>query len=227
MIMRRLYLLFLLLSTCLLYSQDTISVDAVSAMHVCSDKNPASAGPCATTPRPLSKINPSYPEKARQNRKEGTVTLGLTVSKNGSVSGVHVVNGIDKEIDQAAIDAVSQWKFDPGTYQGDPVDVDLAVTVNFRLNTSPQQASPNEHLQERKDAADDFRNIYSDAAEAYNRGDYATAANLLRKVTSINPQNGNAWNELGRALFAMNQLDAATEALQTSIQQRPSQQKRL
>jgi TonB family protein len=177
---------------------------------------------CATAPRPLSKVNPSYPEKAHQNRKEGTVTLGLTVSKNGSVTGVHVVNGIDKEIDQAAIDAVGQWKFDPGTYQGNPVDVDLTVTVNFRLSTSPQQVAPDQHLQERKDAAEDFRNIYSDALEAYNRGDYATATNLFRKLTSINPQNGSAWNELGRSLLAMNQLDAAADALLTSIQKDPA-----
>jgi TonB family protein len=222
MIMRRLCLAFLLLSISALYSQDTISVDAVAAMHVCSDKNGASEGPCATAPRPLSKINPSYPEKARQHRKEGTVTLGLTVSKNGSVSGVHVVNGIDKEIDQAAIDAVSQWKFDPGTYQGDPVDVDLTMAVNFRLSATPPPTSPDEHLQQRQNAVDDFRNIYSDAAEAYNRGDYATAVNLFRKTISINPENSNAWNELGRALLAMDQLDAATEALQTSIQKDPT-----
>jgi protein TonB len=221
MVMRRPYLLFLLLLTSALHSQDTISVEAVSAMHVCSDKNPASAGPCATAPRPLQKVNPSYPEKARQSRKEGTVTLGLTVNKDGSASGVHVVNGIDKEIDQAAVDAVSQWKFAPGTYQGNPVDVDLNVTATFRLNPSPQQASPNEHLQEKKDAADDLRNIYSDGSEAYSRGDYATALNLMRKATSINPENGSAWNGLGRALLAMNQLDAASEALQTSIQKSP------
>ena len=222
MIMRRICLLFLLLSTSALYSQETISVDAVSAMQVCSDKNPASAGPCATTPRALRKVNPSYPEKARRNRKEGTVTLELTVNKDGSVSGVHVVNGVDKEIDRAAVDAVSQWKFDPGTYQGNPVDVDLDVTVNFRLNTGGAQTPPDEHLQEKKNASDDFRNIFSDAMEAYKREDYATAVNLLRKVTSMNPENGNAWNELGRALLAMNQLDAASEALQTSIQKDPS-----
>ena len=220
--MRPFHLFFLLASTCLLYSQDSISVDAVSAMHVCSDKNPESAGPCATAPRPLSKVNPPYPDKARQSRKEGTVTLGLTVSKDGSVSGVHVVTGVDKEIDRAAIDAVKQWKLDPGTYQGNPVDVDLKVSVNFRLSANPQQVIPDEHSQERKDAADDFRNIYSDASEAYNRADYATATNLFRKLTSLNPQNGSAWNELGRALLAMNQLDAAADALQTSIQKDPA-----
>jgi len=221
--MRRLCLLFLLLlSTGPLSAQDTISVDAVSAMHVCSDKNPASAGPCATAPRPLSRVNPSYPEKAREKRKEGIVTLGLTVNKDGSVSGVHVVKGVDKDIDQAAVEAVSQWKFDPGTYQGNPVDVELAVEVNFRLGVNPRQAPPTGNLQEQKQAVDDFRNMYSDATEAYSRGDYATAANLLRKITSLTPQSGSAWNELGRALMAMNELDAAAQAFQTSIKNDPA-----
>jgi TonB family protein len=222
MIMRRIYLLFLLLSSGSIYSQNSISVDAVSAMHVCSDKEAKSGSPCATPPKPLSKVNPSYPEKARQAKKEGSVTLGLTVTKDGSVSGVHVVKGVDKDIDQAAIAAVNQWKFDPGTYQGNAVDVDLTVTVNFRLTTTSQQALPSENAQEKKEASEDFRNIYSDAVEAFNRGDYATAANLLRKATSINPENGNAWNELGRALMAMDQLDAAAEEFQTSIKKDPA-----
>jgi TonB family protein len=170
----------------------------------------------------MRKVNPTYPEKARRSRKEGTVTLGLTVTKDGSVSGVHVVNGVDREIDQAAVDAVSQWKFDPGTYQGNPVDVDLTVTVNFRLNTGAAQAPLDEHLQEKRDAADDFRNTFSAASEAYNRGDYATTVNLMRKLTSTNPENANAWNELGRALLELNQLDASSEALRTSIQKDPS-----
>ena len=220
--MRRFCLLFLLLSPGLLPGQDTLSVDAVSAMHVCSDKDSATGSPCATAPHPLSKVNPSYPEKARQKRKEGNVTLGLTVSKDGSVSGVHVVKGVDKEIDQAAIEAVSQWKFDPGTYQGNPVDVEVTVTVNFRLATSPQPSPSTENLKEQKEAADDFRNIYSDAAEAYSRGDYSTAANLLRKATSINSQNANGWNELGRALLAMDQFDAAADAFQTAIKKDPA-----
>jgi len=222
MLGRRVFLLILLLSAGPLLSQDTISVDAVSAMHVCNAKGSAAPGPCATAPKPLSKLNPYYPEKARQKKKEGTVTLGLTVGKDGSVSGVHVVTGVDRDIDQAAVEAVSQWKFVPGTYQGNPVDVELTVTVNFRLMTTPQQTPPTGNLQEQQAVVDDSRNTYSDAVEAYNRGDYATAANLLRQVTSITPQNGNAWNQLGRALLAMNELDAAAQAFDTSIEKDPA-----
>ena len=191
-------------------------------MPVCSQKISPADRPCATAPKPLSKVNPSYPEKARQKRTEGTVTLGLTVTKGGSVSGIHVVNGVDKDIDKAAIEAVQLWKFEPGTYQGKPVDVELTVSVNFRLSATPQQSAPIENLQGQKEAADDYRNLYSDANEAYNRGDYGTAANLLRRITSLQPQNANAWNQLGRALLAMNELDAAGQAFETAIQKDPA-----
>lgn len=122
------------------------------------------------------------------------------------------MTGVDKDIDQAAIDAVNRWRFVPGTYKGNAVDVELTVTVNFRLSANSQQPLPSGNPQEQKDAADDFRNIYADASEAYNRGDYVTAANLFRKSVSIYPENGSVWNHLGRALLAMNQLDAGASA---------------
>jgi TonB family protein len=220
--MFRFCLVPLLLLPGLLHSQDTISVDAITTMRVCSAKA-ASTGPCATAPRPVSRTNPAYPEKARQKRKQGTVTLGLTVAKDGSATGIHVVNSVDKDIDQAAIDAVSQWKFEPGTYQGNPVDVELTVEVNFRLSTNPpQNAAPSGTSPAANGDTEDFRNLYSDASEAYNRGDSATATNLLRRTTTMAPQNSNAWNELGRALMAMNELNAAANAFETAIQKDPS-----
>ncbi len=202
-----------LLFSSLLFAQDTISVDAVSAMHVCSDKNPASSGPCATAPHPLSKVSPTYPEKARQSRHEGTVVLNVTIGKDGSTHDLHVIKGVDDAIDQAAISAVSQWKFEPATYEGNPVAVELRIEVNFRLetNASPTQGQPTSGNSEQ------IRNLYTDANEAYGRRDYQTAANLARRITSLSPQHNSAWNLLGISLLAMNQLDAAAAALETQI----------
>jgi hypothetical protein len=72
--MPRFCLVLLLLVLALLYAQDTISVDATSTMHVCSDKNPAASGPCAIPPHSISKVSPIYPEKARRARLEGTMS---------------------------------------------------------------------------------------------------------------------------------------------------------
>lgn len=216
--MYRCCLVPLLLFPGLLHSQETISVDAVNAMHVCSEDKTATASQCATAPHPLSKLSPTYPEKARQQHKEGTVTLGLIVSKDGTVSGVHVIKSVDTDIDQAAIEAVSQWKFEPGTYQGKPVDVEIAVQVNFRLDASVRGSVPPEALAPgAASGSEEIRNLYSDAGEAFNRQDYATAVNLLRRITSLAPQNANAWDELGRALMSMNELEAAADAFETAI----------
>src|ERR1700731_2918671 len=102
-------------------AQDTISVDADATMHVCGDKNPASAGPCATAPRALSKASPAFPEKARRARHQGVVLLGVTIGKDGGVHDLRVIDSVDDAIDEAAMKAVSQWKFEPGTYHGNPV----------------------------------------------------------------------------------------------------------
>ncbi|HUO18015.1 MAG TPA: energy transducer TonB, partial [Verrucomicrobiae bacterium] len=171
--MRWLRLFVLLLAAPLAYGQN-ITIDAVSTMPVCSPNPAASAGPCATAPKPLSKVNPPYPEKARRARKEGTVVLGITVGKDGSVNGVHVVTSVDKDLDKAAIDAVNQWKFEPGTYQGNPVDVALTVTVNFSLSPNQRQSMPPGRTAEQSAAIDEIRNLWSDADEAYKRSDFAT-----------------------------------------------------
>jgi len=211
-----------LLVSAVLFAQDTISVDAVSTMHVCTDKNPGSSDPCATPPHPLSKISPSYPEKARRLRSEGTVTLGLIVTKDGSSQDVHVVKGVDDDLNQAAIAAVKQWKFEPATYKGAPVAVEWEVAVNFKLAGNSSQFAGTSSQNGAAANSDQLRNLYTDAHEAYNRRNYQTAANLARRLTTLSPQYGSAWGVLGISLLELNQLDAAVSALATAIKIDPA-----
>jgi protein TonB len=122
--MGRFCLVSLLLLSGLLFAQGSDS----STMHVCSEKRPASAGPCAVPPRPVNKFNPVYPEKARQSHREGKVVLGLIVAKDGSARDLRVVMGLDDDLNQAAIGAVARWKFEPATYEGAPVAVEIYAT---------------------------------------------------------------------------------------------------
>ena len=210
--------LLLIPALAFVFAQDTISVDATSTMHICMDKNPAASGPCAAPPRSLSKISPAYPEKARRARREGTVVLGVTIGKDGLTHDIHVLTGLDDDLNQAAITAVSQWKFEPATYEGNPVAVDMRIEVNFRLDgdASPPQAPRT------SSSTEQIRNLFSDASEANNRHDYQTAANLARRITAMSPQNGNGWNLLGISLLELNQLDAAAAALETAIKVDPA-----
>jgi periplasmic protein TonB len=80
----------------------------------------------------LRKVVPQYPQLARAMRKEGTVVLAATIAKDGTIANLRVVSG-PPVLQQAALDAVSQWRYRPYLLNGDPVEVETAVNVVFKL----------------------------------------------------------------------------------------------
>lgn len=73
-----------------------------------------------------------YPDIARQARVQGAVILDCVIGPDGRVSDVNVLRSIPL-LDQAAIDAVKQWRYTPTRLNRVPVPVILTVTVNFTL----------------------------------------------------------------------------------------------
>jgi protein TonB len=61
------------------------------------------------------------------------VIVEAIIDKNGNVTNVRVLKPLPMGLDQAAVDAVENWKFKPATLNGKPVDVFYNLTVNFRL----------------------------------------------------------------------------------------------
>jgi len=80
----------------------------------------------------IKKIAPAYPPVALQLRKEGAVELTATISREGAITGVKVASG-DPVLGKAAVDAVRQWKYRPYLLNGEPVEIETQITVNFRL----------------------------------------------------------------------------------------------
>lgn len=80
----------------------------------------------------LSKPEPSYPAIAKAARISGTVVLSATISKTGTIENLTVVSG-PQMLSQAAIDAVRQWRYKPYLLNGEPVEVQTQVNVNFTL----------------------------------------------------------------------------------------------
>ena len=80
----------------------------------------------------LKKVQPAYPPTALRMRIEGVVKLMATVGKTGGVSEVKVVSG-DQLLTQSAVDAVKQWKYKPYLLNGNPVEIQTEVTINFKL----------------------------------------------------------------------------------------------
>jgi protein TonB len=78
-------------------------------------------------------VPPQYPAEAGRARIEGTVVLLAVIGIDGSVKDVRVENGLPI-LAQAAIDAVKQWRYKPYMINGEPVEVDSRITINFTLS---------------------------------------------------------------------------------------------
>jgi len=81
----------------------------------------------------IFKAVPTYPAIARAVHLGGRVVLQATISKNGAIENLHVLSG-PAMLQQAAIDAVQQWRYRPYLLNGDPVEVETTVNVDFTLN---------------------------------------------------------------------------------------------
>src|SRR5215472_12935020 len=80
----------------------------------------------------IRKVNPVYPPLARQARIQGQVVLQAQISKTGDIENLQLVSG-HPMLAPAAIEAVKQWKYKPYLLNGEPVEVETTVQVNFSL----------------------------------------------------------------------------------------------
>jgi protein TonB len=78
-------------------------------------------------------VPPVYPQIAQTAKVSGVVILEAIITKEGTVRDVKVLRSVPL-LDQAAIEAVRQWRYTPTTLNGIPVEVIMTVTVNFTLN---------------------------------------------------------------------------------------------
>ena len=80
----------------------------------------------------LQKTQPIYPPIAKAARQSGTVVLQATISKTGSIENLHVISG-PAMLQQAAMDAVRQWRYTPTYSDGKAVEVEFTINVRFSL----------------------------------------------------------------------------------------------
>jgi len=86
-----------------------------------------------SAPRLLHSVAPEYSEDARAAKFQGICLVSLIVDSNGMPQHVHVTRPLGKGLDEKAVEAVKQYRFEPAMYEGHPVPVQLNVEVNFKL----------------------------------------------------------------------------------------------
>jgi periplasmic protein TonB len=89
-------------------------------------------GGSVAAPRVTTEVKPTYTNTALAQKIQGTVVLELIVRANGRPSDIRIVRSLDPGgLDEQAIIAASQWRFEPGRLSGKPVDVIVTVMLDF------------------------------------------------------------------------------------------------
>ncbi|HXH40731.1 MAG TPA: energy transducer TonB [Thermoanaerobaculia bacterium] len=105
---------------------------------VADHDGPLRVGGDVKAPVVVNRVEPLYTDEARRAGISGIVILEVVIDRNGVVTKADVLKPLPFGLDQAAVDAVKQWKFRPGTLNGVPVDVIFNLTMNFNHMSPPQ-----------------------------------------------------------------------------------------
>ena len=81
----------------------------------------------------IHRVQPEYPQLARQARIQGPVILRAIINRDGRIENLQVLSGHPMLV-QAAIDAVRQWRYRPYLLNDQAVEVETQITVNFTLS---------------------------------------------------------------------------------------------
>ncbi|HUP41425.1 MAG TPA: M56 family metallopeptidase [Vicinamibacterales bacterium] len=89
-----------------------------------------------TTPRLVKEVKPQYTRRAMDEKIEGEVLMECVVKADGTVGDTKIVKPLDPDLDKAALEAATQWVFEPGTRDGKPVNVLVTIAMAFSLKKS-------------------------------------------------------------------------------------------
>ena len=80
----------------------------------------------------VHRVNPIYPTEAKKNHVQGRVLLNTVIGTDGNIKDLQVASG-PKELVDAAVGAVQQWRYRPYQLKGQPIEVETTIEMNFQL----------------------------------------------------------------------------------------------
>jgi len=99
--------------------------------------NSVSVGGNVQAAKIITKVQPVYPDSAKSAGVQGTVVLHTVIGMDGKPLSLRVMNSqIDPDLARSAVEAVSQWRYTPTLLNGEPIEVDTTITVNYSLESS-------------------------------------------------------------------------------------------
>jgi TonB family protein len=197
-------------------------------------------GSGVTSGKLIHKVQPEYPPEARNARIEGTVVLQATIAKDGTISELHSISG-PKELIPAAVKAVEQWRYQPYLLDGQPVAVETAIQVNFRL-TDSQDELPDAQNEVASYCTEHPTSVYGapGTASSVNCSDWARQNQLFKsaqsklikrdfdgaiadytKAIELKPDDSAACEHRGDAKAFKSDLDGAIADFSKAIELKP------
>lgn len=118
-----------------------VVLGSVTSAAVAAAQVPVRVGGMVQEPKKIVHVEPAYPPMAKSARVQGTVIIEATIDDQGNVRDARLLRS-QPLFDDAAVDAVRQWKYTPTLLNGQPVEVVMTVAVNFALkgDSQPVQA---------------------------------------------------------------------------------------
>ncbi|MEO8585632.1 MAG: energy transducer TonB [Acidobacteriota bacterium] len=95
-----------------------------------------------TAPREISRVKPDFPPDAKREGRTGAVIFEVVVDASGAVTSVEIVRHADPDLEQAALTAVKQWRYEPATRNGAPVAVWFSITMRFPRPVAADSVRP-------------------------------------------------------------------------------------
>lgn len=90
-------------------------------------------GGAVRAPKLVHYVEPAFSASSKEAFVEGTVKISTVVTMEGTPSRCEIMHGLNTEEDRTAMEALKQWRFQPGTKEGKPVNVHVTVEVVFHL----------------------------------------------------------------------------------------------
>lgn len=109
----------------------TLKFAELGAPEYIPDGRPRPADTGLVGPVPVRKVDPKYPPELKAEKVEGDVVLYAVIRKDGSVDSIQLVQGLDPQLDENAMEALGRWKFQPAERHGEPVELVAIVRIPF------------------------------------------------------------------------------------------------
>jgi protein TonB len=97
-----------------------------------ASSGPLRPGNTLAPPRKIKDVKPSYPQISLASQARGTVVIEITIGTDGKVRDARVIHSVP-HMDQAALEAVRQWEYEPTRVNGTLVALTMTVVVNFAV----------------------------------------------------------------------------------------------